>query len=355
MRNDIRYATGVLTINLAALQKNYLKICNFCDDNSTVAGVVKADAYGLGMLEVSQALYDVGCRLFYVATPQEGIELRVKHDDIFIYILDGLFNEAEDIYRRYNLIPCLASIEQIIFWQKNNKKLPCVVHFNTGINRLGVSFDDYIKISPTLNIDHILSHFASADVADDEQNAVQIKEFKHITTHFPNYKRSFSNSAAIEFKIDKDIIRPGIGLNGTSNCVDLEPVISLSGRVLQILNLDIGDKIGYNHIYICDKKMQVAVIAVGYADGIFRRLSASNEQATGYFHYKTYKLPILGKISMDVTVVDISELPDTMLQEGNFVEIIGDNISLEMLAEWSQTINYEILTNIGARFLKKYI
>ncbi|NRA88775.1 MAG: alanine racemase [Rhizobiales bacterium] len=361
----------------ALVDNNYKKIKQFCleyDENTLISTVVKANSYGLGMFETSMALYEVGCRIYYVATPEEGIKLRMKFSDISIYILDGLFKDTENLYQQYSLVPCLSSLDQIRAWydwgQKDRQQLPCVIHFNTGINRLGVELEDYINIDAyildALNIDHILSHFASADEPLDIQNIEQINRFEQITQKVPEYRRSFGNSAAIALKKLQDveakntnILRPGIAIFGvktTNNYpIDLEPVVEISARILQIIDLKKGDKIGYNHTYICDENIKAAVISAGYADGLFRALGTSNSNQDAYFYFDDYKLPILGRISMDMTVVDVSNVPEDKLREATFVEIIGTNISLEMMAEWSNTISYEILTNIGPRFQKRYI
>ncbi len=375
--NHSQLASGIVTVNLSAITNNYRKIQEYCstvDSNTLVAGVVKADAYGLGMVEVASALIEAGCNIFYVATPEEGIKLRRINNDASIYILDGLFGKCEHIYNQFNLIPCLASIEQIQKWYAWGIKLdcqqPCVIHFNTGINRLGIEYAEFDllqdELIANLNVDHILSHFASADTVGDAQNFEQINEFQFITKNLPDYKRSFGNSAAITIKelqnihaYSSNILRPGIGMWGVKTTpnypINLEPVVEISARILQVFELKSGDKVGYNHYYICHKNIRAAVVAAGYADGLFRSLSASYEKPTGQFQFGEYALPILGKISMDMTVIDISTIPEGLLKEGDFVEIVGKHISLEQLAQWSGTISYEILTNISKRFYRNYI
>lgn len=369
MTNQI--ATGILTIDLSAVAQNYQNIQAYCrahDENAQISAVVKANGYGLGMSQVAKTLYVAGCRLFYVATIDEAIELRNQHNDVEIFVLDGLFVGAEAIYQKHKLIPCLASVQQVMAWVKFGN-LPCVLHFNTGINRLGIELDEFkniaAKITDGLNVHHIMSHFASADWPDDVQNVSQVAEFELISNHLPKLPRSFGNSAAIALKElqninapNNNILRPGVALWGVKTFedypIDLKPVVSLSARVLQISTLETGDMVGYGHLYKASKPMRTAIIAAGYADGLSRSLSSTSGQ-DGYFYFNGHKLPLLGRVSMDMIVVDASAVPAGQMKEGDFVEIIGENISLDMLAKWSDSIAYEILTSLGKRFLRKYI
>lgn len=364
-------ATGILTIDLDAIAQNYVSIQTYChnlDDKAQISAVIKANGYGLGMSQVAKALYIAGCRLFYVATVDEAITLRAQFDDVEIFVLDGLFLGAEDIYQQHNLIPCLASVMQVKAWAEFGN-LPCVLHFNTGINRLGMNPSDYkniaTEIADYLNVHHIMSHFASADWPDDVQNTSQIAEFELIADLLPELTRSFGNSAGIALKQlqninvkNKNILRPGVALWGVKTFenypIDLKPVVALSARVLQISSLKTGDMVGYGHLFNANQPIRTAIIAAGYADGLPRSLSSSTGQ-DGYFYFKGKKLAILGRVSMDMIVVNIDALADGDINEGDFVEVIGENISLDLLAQWSDTIAYEILTSLGKRFLRKYI
>lgn len=369
--NSHNLATGILTIDLNAIADNYQSIRAYChtlDEQAQISAVVKADGYGLGMFEVSRALYNAGCRLFYVATPDEGISLRTQHDDIEIFILDGLFIGAEAAYRQHRLIPCLSSKKQILAWYEFDNDLSCVIHFNSGINRLGIELEDFqnidIDATDRLNIHHIMSHFSSADVPRDAQNALQVMQFEAVSAHMSEHVRSFGNSAGIALEElqningkNGNILRPGLALWGdmpfADYPIDLKPVVTLTARVLQLSSLNVGDMVGYVHLFTAQKPMKTAIIAVGYADGLFRQLNSATGD-DGYFYFNGYKLPILGKVSMDMIVVDVSDVPDGMIAEGDFVEVIGENISLGMLANWADTISYEILTSLGNRYLRNY-
>lgn len=365
-------ATGILTIDLGAIADNYRNIQTFChalDDEALISAVVKANGYGLGMLEVSRALYTAGCHLFYVATPDEGISLRAQHDDIEIFILNGLFVGAEAIYEAHNLIPCLSSLPQILAWHDYGNNLACVIHFDTGINRLGIALADFQNIpnavTSKLNIHHIMSHFASADAPNDTQNAAQVVQFEAVSAYMPEHVRSFGNSAGIALAElhnisghNSNILRPGLALWGDKPFdaypIELKPVASLCARVLQISNLRKGDMVGYVHLFTATRPIKTAIIAVGYADGLFRQLGSPDGE-DGYFYFNGHRLPILGKVSMDMIVVDIDAVPNDEIVAGDFVEVIGENISLGMLANWSGTISYEVLTGLSPRFMRKYI
>ncbi|PCI85377.1 MAG: alanine racemase [Hyphomicrobiales bacterium] len=364
-------ATGILTIDLNAIAQNYLSIQTYChnlDDKAQISAVIKANGYGLGMSQVAESLYGAGCRLFYVATLDEAIELRAQYNDTEIFVLDGLFMGAKSVYRQHNLIPCLASTTQVKAWAEFGN-LPCVLHFNTGINRLGMGLNDYknitAEITGGLNVHHIMSHFASADWPDDAQNLNQVAGFELISDHLPQLAHSFGNSAGIALKElqninlkNQNILRPGVALWGVKTFenypIDLKSVVALSARVLQLSTLKAGDMVGYGHLFSAKQSMRTAIIAVGYADGVPRSLSSSTGQ-DGYFYFNGKKLPILGRVSMDMIVVNIDALADGEINEGDFVEVIGAHISLDMLATWADTIAYEILTSLGKRFLRKYI
>ncbi|MBL1422240.1 MAG: alanine racemase [Alphaproteobacteria bacterium] len=364
-------ATGILTIDLNAIAQNYLSIQNYCynlDEKAQISAVIKANGYGLGMSQVAESLYGAGCRLFYVATLDEAIALRAQYDDVEIFVLDGLFMGAENIYQQHNLIPCLASVAQVMAWAEFGN-LPCVLHFDTGINRLGMALNDFKNIAAEiidgLNVHHIMSHFASADWPNDKQNSSQVAEFELISDHLPQLTRSFGNSAGIALKQlqninvkSQNILRPGVALWGVKTFenypIDLKPVVALSARVLQISALETGDMVGYGHLFSAKQVMRTAIIAAGYADGLPRSLSSRSGQ-DGYFYFNGKKLPILGRVSMDMIVVSIDALADGEMNEGDFVEVIGAHISLDMLATWSGSIAYEILTSLGKRFLRKYI
>ena len=353
--------SGELIIDLAAIRKNYRIIQDHVGADCLVAPSVKADAYGLGADQVVPALYEAGARDFFVATLDEGAELRALKSDINIYILNGYWADAHDLYEQNSLAPVLNSLAEIrAYAQKGGA---AILHFDTGMNRLGIPageaaelFNDMSVLSG-IDVKCVMSHLISSEESQNPSNAEQLKKFAEITAHFPNVPHSLCNSGGVFLSQDyhHDIVRPGIALYGgkpTDGQAEnpMNQPVSLSVPVLQIHDVKEGETAGYNATHRFHKNGKVAVMSIGYADGVFRKISN-----VGSFYFQGQKIPICGRVSMDLIICDISDIADeNQPKVGDKIEVIGMHQTIDDLARDSETISYEILTALGHRFKRSY-
>jgi alanine racemase len=349
---------GLLTISLKALKENYALLKS--RTSAEVSGVIKANGYGLGALPVFTALYEEGCRTFFVATPEEGEKLR-KHNPglpFTVYILGGVYKGAEDFYLHHNLTPVLNSPEELERWSRfgkqQNKKLSTAIHIDTGMNRLGFEETPNAENLSSIDLKLVLSHFSSSDEKVSPANERQAAAFAKIAARFPGTPKSLCNSSAIFRNKDwhYDLLRPGIALYGGNPVPEaanpMKPVVSLDVRVLQIRTAKKGESAGYNETYVFEKDTRCAIVACGYADGFLR--SGSNR---ANLFWNGHPCPVRGRVSMDLLIADISGLQNPP-QEGDFMEILGASQSIDDLANACGTISYEILTSLGKRYVRKY-
>ncbi len=340
-----------LKVNLNALKENYLLLKKLAS-KAECGSVVKANAYGLGVIPIVRTLRASGCRKFFVATLDEAVDLRKEFSDIDIFILNGISKISELKYcLEYNLIPVLNTIDSIIL----AKDIPSILHIDTGMNRLGIDFKDLDKIKDYKNFVYIMSHLACADIKDDVSNQKQYDKFIKILEYFPKIESSFANSAAIFLgeKYHFDLVRPGCALYGINPTPDLaskmHKVVELTAQILSIRHIDSGDSVGYGAAYKAKDSEVIATIAIGYADGFLR--SSENK---GYCVIKGIKCPIIGRVSMDLITANITEIKD-IVNIGDEVEIIGSNITVDEVAKYSGTIGYEIFTRLSCRCQRLYV
>lgn len=360
---------GYLTIDLAALTANYRQLSAQTESEAGSAqtgAVVKADAYGLGAVPVSAALYAAGCRHFFVAQACEAFELRPHlRADAALYVLNGLPEGSETACADQDIIPVLNSPLQIERWANVAKargvRLPAVVQFDTGMARLGLSPQETraLAASPdsltAIDVRFIMSHLACADTPDSAANARQLEHMREVSALFPGVPVSFANSGGLFLGPDflQHLTRPGIALYGgapnDAGPNPMRPVISLHVAIIQTRTVPAGTQIGYGGIYTAPRDMRLATISAGYADGLPRVLSHHGAAWRG-----DIRLPIVGRISMDSLMIDISALPDD-LPAGAFVELIGPHQPIDAIAADAGTISYEILTALGRRFYREYV
>lgn len=363
--------SGELTIDLEALARNYKTLDSLSVNSCETACVVKADAYGLGIDKCAPALYKSGARSFFVATTEESMALRaVIPTDAIIYVLSGLSSDEEQIelYQSNNITPVLNSLSEIKKAAKSvGEQLPVALHFDTGMNRLGLSsqettrlFEDPLLLEG-LNVRLIISHFASSEEADNPDNEAQLTCFKEIMEQAkpfcPEAKYSICNSGGLFLgeKYHLDMVRTGIALYGgnPSSSIEenpMEPCVYLDIPVLQVKSAQKGEDAGYNATYHFEQDTDLAIIAIGYADGLLR--SSSNNVV---FYWKGFALPVRGRISMDLVICDLLNVPpDKYPKRGDKVEVIGSHQSIDALAASAGTISYEILTSLGTRYKRTY-
>ncbi len=363
MTKTIINENSLLKINLGFLGDNYNYLKNSLR-KSRIACVLKSDAYGLGLTEVAKKLVKIGCQDFFLTNLEETLKVRKECSKSNIILLNGLINLKKDEIKKVfhnKIITTINSLDELKKFDELSKNLSpkpkVTLHFDTGINRLGI---DEHEITPLIEyckktqiqIFCVMSHLASADEKLNNFNDKQNRKFEKIIKNFPDASHSIANSHAIINlnKIEYDLVRTGGCVFGTVETKPFKSVIELYAKILQVKFINSSEKsYGYNQTFQSKRKKKIAIVAFGYADGYPRVLSNIS-----YVYFKK-KLPIIGLISMDYMIVDISELDENEIKVGDYVELIGNNILLSFIAKKSKTIPYEILNNIGNRAKKIYI
>jgi len=372
-----------LTIDLGRLKTNYRVICEQLN-GVEAAAVVKADGYGLGAVEVSRALTEQGCRRFFVAQLAEAEQLRQalgdRHapqgrrfpgdrqalEDIEIQVLSGALDGTTDDLIELSVIPVLNSLEQIDRWagaaKQRQQKLRATIHLDTGMNRTGlganetaVLLDEPWRLDP-LEVVHVMSHLASADIADSPQSAQQLRRFEAHRRCLSTGTASLANSAGIFLgpAYHFDLARPGVALYGGNPCAGsgnpMRQVVSVTAPILQVRSVGPGDAVGYGATRSFDRPGRVATVPVGYADGYFR--AASN---AGVAYLGSVPVPVVGRVSMDLITLDVSAVAESELRCGAEVELIGDRAPIDEVAQRAGTIPHEVLAALGTRYRRCYV
>ncbi len=353
-----------LSVDLSAVADNY-RLFQTLAGQAAVAGILKADAYGTGAKPVFEILVQAGCRLFFVATPDEALTLRALNAEVEIAVLGGVYTGAAPDYAHHRFIPVLNSREEMVRWQAQasaaGQALPSILHFDTGMNRLGFGAGDAHALFATpsllqgLDVHWVMSHFACSDEAGHPMNEAQACRFANIAQHFPNARKSLANSSGL-FR-DKawhyDMVRPGYALYGgnpTPEAVNpVKSVVKLEARILQTYTIRKGESAGYGASHVFEKDTECATLSIGYADGFLR--SASNHAS---LYWQGQACPIRGRVSMDLTIVETGHLQGPHPQPGDWLEVIGPHQSVDDLAASCGTIGYEILTSLGPRYHRLY-
>ncbi len=358
-------ATGVLHIDLGALQRNYRMLAALAAPTKCAA-VVKADAYGLGAAEVVPALVAAGCRTFFVATLAEAKMLTQTAAGASVYVLDGLFPGAAPEFLAAGVRPVLGSMDELREWVTAASGHPAALHLDTGMNRLGIkpaAYPDLIAANDVLKsvpIDLLMSHLACADTPENAKNAAQLAAFVDVTAKLPATRRSLANSAGIFLgpKYTFDLARPGIALFGGNPFAarpnPMEPVIRLYARIAQLGEAERGETVGYGAARRLTRHTRYATVTAGYADGYFRSLGSTDGHEGALAWLGEYAVPILGRVSMDLIVLDVTNLPDGLAQRGGLVELIGERFTVDDAARIAGTIPYEVLTSLGKRYRRIY-
>ena len=363
-------ASARLTIDLDAIRQNYRTLASLAA-GAECAGVVKANAYGTGAEIVAPQLAAEGCRTFFVATVDEALRLRkvVEHSDI--YVLDGLPPGCGPLFAERNLRPVLGSPPEVEEWathcRNSDHRLPAAVHIDTGMNRLGLSAREVSdlgnaqSLSNDMQLALVMTHLACADDPKDPMTDRQREAFDDLRRQLPAAPASLANSAGIMAgkPYHYDMVRAGVALYGghaREGHEDLmKPVVRLEGRIAQIRHVEPGETIGYGATFRAEKAMRVATVTLGYADGFFRLLSASDvkEGATAFIGETA--APLVGRVSMDLITLDVSQVPEDRAVRGALVEFIGPHIGVDDVARLAQTIGYEVLTSLGTRAERIYV
>ena len=359
-------AGALLVIDLDAICDNWRSL-KARVGTADCAAVVKADAYGLGALNVAPALYRAGCRHFFVAHIDEAIALRpVLADDATLYALHGSPPGAEPEFLAHGIVPVLNSLQQLAAWralaQRHGHTLPGVLQVDTGMARLGLSAGelDLVAGNPELlegvDLKLIMSHLVSAEESGNPINAMQLARFKAALGRLPRAAASLANSSGIFLGSDYhfDLARPGAALYGIAPAAGIEnpqrAVIRLRGKVIQTRHVETGTAVGYNHRWTASRPSRIATVAVGYADGYLRSLSNR-----GYAYFDGIRLPLVGNVSMDTITIDATDTAEGAIQEGTLIDLACPLNPVDAVAERAGTIGYEILTSLGNRYARSWV
>ena len=356
-------ARPTLTIDLAAIVENWRELARLARP-AEAAAAVKADAYGLGMARVAPALAAAGARTFFVATLEEGIALRALLSATDIYVLNGVWPAGVEEMLRWDLRPCLNSLDQIAWWKEAGADRPAAIHIDTGINRLGLGPDEVERLTrepgrlagmaPAL----VMSHLACGDEANHPLNRIQLARFHASTAALGLGDKPLSLSASSgiflgpDFRFD--LVRPGAALYGLSPLINhpnsMRQVLRLEAKIIQTRRVDRGMTVGYGAARAIERPGRIAIVGLGYGDGLPRSLADR-----GYAVLGGERIPVVGRVSMDLIALDVSATPPGLAQPGAVVELIGAHHSVEELASEAGTNGYEMLTALGRRYRRIYL
>ena len=362
---------SILTINTKALAANFTLLAAK-SAGSICGAVVKADGYGLGLDTVIPTLSAAGCATFFTAHLSEAIRVRELAPKATIHALNGLPPASSPLYHRHNITPVLGSIEEIAEWQDfvsvNPDAPPAVLHFDTGMNRLGLPMAEAAALggkfsgpTPPFPLAFIMSHFIEGEVEHSPHTARQISAFNAVRALFPLTRASLANSSGIFMgeSVRHDIARPGYALYGGNPLAGrpnpMHPVIRWQAPIIQTGFVNPGETIGYNATWTAKRPTRIATISLGYADGYPRAASSSDTLPGGLAIYAGHQSPFLGRISMDLTVIDITNIPANTIQRGTLVDLVGPDLPLEQVAATANTIGYELLTHLGRRVHRRIL
>ena len=361
---------GFLNISLDIIKYNWTKL-NYAS-NGKAAAVIKANAYGLGMIEITKALIDAGCNFFYLANLDEAITLRKKYpsSNISIAVFEGFFKGNEAFYFDNNLIPIINSLNQLKRLNKynvtnqNKTSINAILNIDTGMNRLGLKKDeiDYIYENQDILIstkwEFAMSHLTSSSNIQNRSNQEQLKKINLFSEMFPHFKISFANTGGIilgeSFCFDQT--RPGIGLYGIDSFgnnlniqnTKLKFPFEMFAPIIQIKSVPRGEKVSYGGIDTTIENSKLATVGIGYADGWLRLLKKNSS-----FIIDDQECRILGNITMDSFVIDITHIKKIALKEESYIKLI-DNSNLKNILNKLDLISYEFLTLIGSRIKRNY-
>ena len=356
---------SILTIDLDAIADNY-RILRETANPTKVGAVVKANAYGLGADKIAPLLQNSGCNIFFVATLDEAVQLRSILPHAEIHVFNGILPGWPEVMIEHRLRPVLNSLEQVNLWHKHAQNMQTTLvadlHIDTGMSRLGLPPNEVEKIlqtpfySNTIKLDLVLSHLSNADNPDHQMNLEQLKKFQAIAKLFKSKRFSLAASSGIFLGTNYhfDLVRPGIALYGGNPLLGranpMVQVLRLQAKILQIRSVDAPQAVGYGAAYKVPGKMRIATVAIGYGDGYLRSLSN-----TGKAWIEAYEVQVVGRVSMDLTTVDVTQVPAHLTQVGALVDFINPTQTIDQIAISAGTINHEFLTRLGERFHREYI
>ena len=354
-------AASVLEVDLGAIVSNWRALC--ARHAGPVAGVLKADAYGLGARPVAAALHGAGCRHFFTAHLAEALAMRDLLPGAMLAVLNGLWPGDAPTYTETGIVPVLGSLAEVDAWATQaraaGRPLPALLHVDTGMSRLGLPADevDALAADPVrldgIQVLFVMTHLAAAEVPGDPQNARQRAAFAIACARLPPAPRSLSNSSGTFLDgFGSDLARPGAALYGVNPTPGrpnpMRPAVRLRAQVLQVRNVPAGAGVGYNATWAAPRPSRIATVPVGYADGYPRSLSNR-----GAACFDGAPVPLVGRVSMDLATFDVTDLPG--VQPGAWLDLIGPGMPVDEVAARAGTNAYEILTQLGPRYRRTYL
>lgn len=360
-------AAALLTIDLSALTRNWRAMAAMAR-RAECAAVVKADAYGIGLEPAGRALAAAGARTFFVAHVSEATRLRAAVPTATIFVLNGLFEAALDIYAARDLRPVLGSREDVerfsAFCRAIGRRLPAAIHVDTGMNRLGLDAAEAALLAepgpqsfsfePAL----LMSHFACADEPGHPLTRRQIDLFAQMRGLFPGVPGSLASSAGITLgdPARHDMVRPGVALYGgifVDGMAPLEQVARLDAPIVQVRAVRVGESVGYGATWTASRDSRIAIVSVGYADGYHRIAGVKGDRPAAKVLVNGTRCPLAGRVSMDLIAIDVTDAGE--VTRGTLVTLLGGGLSADEVAAPMGTVGYEVLTSLGRRYERRYV
>ncbi|MEM8823408.1 MAG: alanine racemase [Pseudomonadota bacterium] len=342
--------SGTLHIDLDAIAANWRNLDRLSGQGCETSAVVKADAYGLGVVPVVNRLAQEGARAFFVATADEGLEVRrTLGPEPRVYVLYGHMPGDTSTIQRADLVPMVTSLEQAVLHIESLPRHPFGIQLDTGMNRLGLKAADWADIAPVLLEAEpvlIMSHLACADDPDHPMNDHQLRNFRHMIEGIDApLSLAATGGTLLGAGYHFDMTRPGIGLYGGLPYGDATPVVSLELPVIACFDVAEGEASGYGATWTAPAPTRLATVAAGYADGLPRALAPGLEMMAG-----PVPCPVVGRVSMDLMTIDIGHLET----DPTSLSILDLDHGVDDLADKAGTIGYEMFTSLGRRYGRSY-
>src|ERR1700736_885638 len=367
--SDPAAAGGLLTIDLAAIEANWRTLSSRTLPVECAA-VVKADAYGCGVEAVTTKLAKAGCKTFFAADIAEGRRVRAIAREAVIYVLNGLLPHTAQAFADAYLRPVINGPAELAEWDAfvgaAHRHGGAALHVDTGMNRLGLSPDEAVAVAARVQLENhgftlLMSHLACAEMPSNSMNDRQIRLFRELRILFRGVSSSLANSSGIFLgggTVHCDLVRPGMALFGCNptpgKTNPMKPVVELKGRILQVREVKRGDTVGYGGSFTAQRASRIAIVAVGYADGFLRSAAADRNKPAAPVIVAGKRCPLVGRVSMDLICIDVTDVPDGRARRGDFATLIGAELGIDELAAALGTIGYEVLTRLGHRFHRVY-
>ena len=383
---------ALLEIDLDAIAANWALLR--ARHGADTAAVLKADAYGLGAARVAPRLLQAGCRHFFVAHPDEAHALRPLLPGAMLAVLNGLWPGEAAALAEDDILPVLGQLDEIEAWQREARRrgttLPALLHVDTGMNRLGLDARELDRLAAEpgrldgIALRYVMTHLGAAELPHDPMNERQRVRFAQACDRLPAAPRSLANSSGVFLgpAYASDLARPGAalyGLNPTPGRPNpMRPALRLSARVLQLREIPAGTTVGYNGTWTAARPSRIATLSVGYADGFLRSLgnaatarllpaasghpdpggeagahpAASAASRTPGPGFDAAPIPLVGRVSMDLTTFDVTDHPQVAV--GSRLELIGPAMPPDAVGLAAGTSGYEILTSLAGRYARAY-